>query len=449
MKVIPDDGNGTSLEFGLPNPVRRKDPVWVSVRRVLGTSKVEDLTLLASEIVRSLPDAHDTTRQLDLFTKVHANLQRLWQIRERDIPTIEIEHEVEDVAEIFARLNRAGTRVKEADVVLALTAVRNPGWIRQAYIPFRDDLEDRGWDLEAGVFIRTMAGLRAGRVRLIEVPKDFWANIEDPWTDTTQIVREVSKQLAERGILCSDILPSVNSLIPLFVIHHFWKANPDYSFDRAFHWFLLANWDGRYSGSAITSLNEDVRSIHEARSFDEGLQSLRERFRIPGEVKAEMFLERYDRSGSGFLRLLLYLLLFHQGAKDWVDGTRIGFDKTRNALSEGFRPQWHHIYPRSILKKAGRGNDEVQLLANIIVLTEDSNSKKLSAKLPGRYIKEYRIDRNKQNTHLIPSSFLSDPDSSNLGTTWALERYDDFLLERAERLAHASNEFLEKLRQGS
>ncbi|MDW8012708.1 MAG: hypothetical protein RMJ47_06970 [Bacteroidota bacterium] len=99
---------------------------------------------------------------LDLFGKVHARLQRLWQICERDIPIIKINHEVEDVAEIFARLNQEGTRIKEADVVLALAAVRNPGWVREEYIPFRDELEDRGWDLEAGVFVRTMTGTWQG-----------------------------------------------------------------------------------------------------------------------------------------------------------------------------------------------------------------------------------------------------------------------------------------------
>jgi len=108
------------------------------------------------------------------FAKIHARVQRLWQIRERDIPIIKIDHEVEDVAEIFARLNQAGTRVKEADVVLALAAVRNPGWVRQDYLPFRNDLEERGWDLDAGIFIRTMTGIGRGRARLKEVPKDFW-----------------------------------------------------------------------------------------------------------------------------------------------------------------------------------------------------------------------------------------------------------------------------------
>jgi hypothetical protein len=180
VNLLPNEGDDR-LEFGLPDPIRRRDPRWIGIRRVLGMERVEDLTPVAQEIVRSVSD--DPAQMMELFGKVHARLQRLWQIRERDIPIIKISHEVEDVAEIFARLNQEGTRVKEADVILALAAVRNPGWVRNEYLPFRSKLEDDGWDLDAGIFVRTMTGIGKGRARLIEVPKDFWnpENLSTVW----------------------------------------------------------------------------------------------------------------------------------------------------------------------------------------------------------------------------------------------------------------------------
>lgn len=219
VNLLPDEGD-EQLEFALPNPIRRKDPRWMSVRLVLSEEKVEDLTPLAQQIVKGI--SSDPTRAMELFGKVHAHLHRLWQIRERDIPIIKINHEVEDVAEIFARLNQEGTRVKEADVVLALAAVRNPGWVRKEYLPFRNDLESKGWDLDAGVFVRTMTGIGKGRARLIEVPKDFWnpETLKDVWGQSRETIEEVLKRLAEYGIMSADLLPSTNSLIPLFVLHH-------------------------------------------------------------------------------------------------------------------------------------------------------------------------------------------------------------------------------------
>ncbi len=279
VNLLPDQSDDR-LEFALPNPIRRRDPRWISVRSVLMKEKVEELTPLAQEIVKRA--SHEPDQRMELFGPVHARLQRLWQIRERDIPIIKIAHEAEDVAEIFARLNQAGTRVKEADIVLALAAVRNPGWVRKEYLPFRGDLEDGGWDLDAGIFIRTMTGIGKGRARLIEVPKDFWnpKNLHDVWSWAKESIIGVLKRLAGVGIMSADLLPSTNSLIPLFVLHYYWAGRPRYDFNKALNWFLLANRDGRYSGSAITSLNEDVRAIAEAKDFNEALENLYHRLRV-------------------------------------------------------------------------------------------------------------------------------------------------------------------------
>lgn len=430
IKLLPGEGD-CRLEFALPNPIRRRDPDWISVRRVLCLEDVKDLTGLAQDIVKRLTE--DPDQRMELFGRVHGNLQQLWRIREDEIPVVKIGHEVEDVAEIFARLNQEGTRVKEADVTLASAAVRNPGWVREEYLPFLGDLEGRGWDLDAGIFIRTMTGLGRGRARLVEVPKAFWGpgNLPSAWKSARDTIWEVLKRLAEFGISSPKLLPSTNSLIPLFVLHHRWAGKEGYHFNRVLYWFLLANRDGRYSGSAITSLNEDVRTITEARTLTGALTELQERLRMSPEMSDEEFLNRYDRAGNRFLRLMLYLVLFQNEAKDWVNRTRLGYDKTGGPLSAGFEPQWHHIFPRKVLREAKIPDDEIHALANITVLNESTNVKKLLSKPPERYIKQFDIDAEMLQAHAVPDPFAKTTDE----TRWSVERYQDFLIERAQLLA--------------
>ena len=445
VNVRPDEDDGW-LEFALPNPIRRRDPRWIGVRRVLSTDEVEDLTRLADEVSDQLTDDPAQTREL--FAKVHPHLSRLWQIRERDVPTIKIDHEVEDVAEIFARLNQAGTRLKEADVVLALAAVRNPGWVRNDYLPYREDLEDRGWDLDAGIFIRTMTGIGCARARLKEVPKNFWdpENLPSVWRDAQRAISGTLRRLAEFGILSDGLLPSANSLIPLFVMHHRWENEPNYRFGGALRWFLLANRDGRYSGSAITTLNEDVRAITEAKDFDSALANLSNRLQASAEIDEVEFLSRYDRAGNRFLRLMLYLVLYHRKAPDWVDGTRLAYDNTGSPITMGFQPQWHHIYPRSMLKRAGEIDDAIQALANITVLNERTNVNKLAGKAPWRYIQQFDISPQVLRTHYIPESFVQALGNDTLlKDQWSTEKYTDFLIERALLLAQEANGLLQNL----
>lgn len=446
VNVCPDQ-EGEYLEFSLPNPVRHRDPRWISLRRIVGTESIEALTGLAQEIVKSLGGNLEQQKQMELFSKIHARLQRLWQIRERDIPIIKISHEVEDVAEIFTRLNQEGTRVKEADVILALAAVRNPGWVRNEYLPFRNELEEHGWDLGAGIFVRTMTGIARGRARLREVPRDFWnsATLLPVWGQAKNTIIEVTKRLLEKGVI-QLLLPSSNSLIPLFVLHHRYGGKPGYRFEKALYWFLFANRDGRYSGSAITTLDEDLRIIHEKTDFDQAVQELLQRLRVPLKVTPDDFRRRYDRWSNGFERLVLYMLLIHEGACDWIDKTRIGYDKTGALIAAGFEPQWHHIYPRSVLRREGMTEEEIHALANVTVLNERTNVNRLAGKEPGKYIAKYDISPELLRGHLIPDSFAqpwSDPEE--LQSRWSMKHYKDFLSERAELIAQKANQFLHNL----
>ncbi len=234
-------------------------------------------------------------------------------------------------------------------------------------------------------------------------------------------------------------------------MHAQWSGTRGYGFKEALHWFLLANWDGRYSGSAITSLNEDVRAIKEAESFCQALEALCGRLDVDEDLNAEIFLERYDRAGNRFLRLMPYLLLYSRGACDWVDGTRLGYDKTGSPITSGCEPQWHHIYPHSKLKKAGIADSDIHAVANITVLNEATNVSKLWARMPAVYIRKFGISADLLRGHLVPESFIAPVETGideQVKSQWAIDNYSLYLRERAELLARATQDFLAQLAQG-
>lgn len=435
------------VEFALPNPIRRNDASWISVRSVLSCETEEQLNDLKRQIVAKF--SSDPMTMMKLGDEIQPKLLRLWNIRYREIPVIKISHEIEDVAEIFARLNQEGTRVREADVYLALAAALNPGWIREQYLPFRNDLEERGWKLDAGVLIRTLTGIGVGKARLIEVPKNFWMKdgLLPTWVKARDTISEVIKRLGEQGILSNELLPSSNSLVPLFVLHYQWQGRSNYRFARSLHWFLLANWDGRYSGSAITSMNEDIRTITEASDFGEALECLYKRLRISEKAESEEFLKRYDRWGGakGFQRLVLFMLIYCNGAKDWVDKTRIGYDKTGSPISVGFEPQWHHIFPKSILRKAHVDSEQMNAIANITVMNERTNCTKLAAKKPWEYIQQFGITPDLLQPHFIPEPFIQAVKTGN-SKQWDTEHYFEFIQQRASVIAQATNDLFAKLK---
>jgi hypothetical protein len=146
---------------------------------------------------------------------------------------------------------------------------------------------------------------------------------------------------------------------------------------------------------------------------------------------------------------MLYLVLFHREARDWVDGTRIGYDKTGAPITTGFEPQWHHVFPRAVLRGAKIPDDEIHALANITVLNERTNVNKLAGKRPSRYIQQFRISEHDLRRHLIPEAFASAANDEHLlDQRWSVEHYTDFLVERSQLLAQEANTFLQKLLEG-
>ena len=420
--TIKQIGQDVEVEFALLNPTHCREGGWFSLRKLINGEEDEE------KIVKEL------SRKIGSQQLVRAELQRLLAIRDRKIPCSITKHTIDDVAEIFTRSNQAGKRVKEADVILALSGVYNPTWISEEYLSFREKIGPKGWMLESGIIIRTLTCIGEGKANLSKVKRSFWMpkNMNKYWNKTKSVIIEVLQKLRDYGIASDRILPSTNSLIPLFVLHYEWRGKRGYRFCKALHWFLLANKVGRYSGSAITRINEDVKAIRESKNFDEALEKLYKHFRSEDKrIHPDDFQGRYDTADNRFFRLMLYMVLFHRRACDW---------DTENEIKKFLynSEELHHIYPRDILKREGVEDAQINSLANITVLEKETN-KKISNQKPSEYLK--RVKKQHLEAHCVPTTCSR--------RVPLRDEYDMFLRKRSQLLARFANELLKGLESGN
>lgn len=427
------------LQFGLANPIRTADPKWVSVRQVLqlglpatDSAAAQRLDELAEATARKLPGKLATRFSKEVL---RGRLHALLDIAGRPVAVAEVRHETEDVAEIFTRLNQQGTAVTETDVSLAVAATEHEGWVRDDFLPFLRNLADSGFDLEPGVVLRVLTAGGDGRIRLGEVPREFWASegFPDAWARTKESLSAVVSGLASAGILSSDLLPSQNALIPLALLH--WKQGTrGFLLPRALHWFLMAARDGRYSGSSTATLSEDVHDIREATDFSEAIQSLRGNLEVEFRLAPEEFLERgaWNRP----LLLILYLTLFHRQATDWLSHRRLGFGRTEGTVEYGFAPYWHSFFPRSrsVLRSPEYDytEDEIGAVANAVALSERPKDRRWTTSPPTKYVAASKVTEDQLQQQLLPTD----------RSLWEPDRYRDFLTSRARLLAEACNDYL-------
>jgi len=420
--------------FWVANAVIRKvkthQYVPLSKLLVLDTGKEVDqqaLMRLAREI-----KAQDLCHGMDAM-EVYTRLDRIRKIREKDLVTITIDQELEDVVEIFSRLNSKGTRVTEADIYLGVVAARSPGWVRESFLPYLNDLSSAGFNISPNLLFRTLTGIGAKKVRFREIADKFWdaQSIQPFWQQTKDAWKQIVARFRQFGILSNDPMPTEAALVPLVALVDKYRGAP---FESCLYWFLQASRFRRYSGSGTTSLDEDLRDIHESNSITDALQRLLKRFSTPHQtpLTAEDFLRDYTDSRFG--RFLLYLLVYRNEAVDWdEDGHRLGFEGLE--LLSDFRPQWHHVFPNRFLESAGVAEDKINALANIAVIGPTINIR-ISAQDPLNYIARYQITPEKLEQQFIR------PDFAKAG----IAGYDAWLSARATTLAAAGNEFLTALR---
>ncbi|GGI96524.1 hypothetical protein GCM10010885_02830 [Alicyclobacillus cellulosilyticus] len=406
-----------------------KVPRYIPVRDLLNldTKKDKDdeqLRKLAAEIKQ-----HGLCKHMDTM-EVYVRLDRVRKIRDADVVTITVDHDLEDVVEIFSRLNSKGTRVTEADIYLGVVAARMPGWVREHFLPYLRELTDAGFDISPNLLFRCVTAIGAKKVRFREIDDRFWSaeSIQPCWQRTKEAWKNLIAYFRQRGILSSDPMPTEAALVTMVALMDKFPEGP---FDLALYWFLQASRFGRYSGSSTTTLSEDLRDIGEAKSLTEAITKLLNRLDHRTPLTAEDFLRDYGDARFG--RFLLYLLVYREKALDWDEQShRIGFEGVQ-ALAD-FRPQWHHIFPRKFLE--GKvSEDKINALANIAVIGPKINIR-INARAPMDYISRYNITADKLKAQFIDEDVMHR----------TVDEYEDWLQTRAQRLAEAANRFLDELK---
>jgi hypothetical protein len=381
----------------------------------------------------------DLVRQLSngdtfVYQYVIGPLLRLWNVRNKTIPLIIIPgKEPEEMAEIFGRLNRGGTRIKETDVRFAIIAAHNPGWRRDEFDPFLTELEERGWDIQPGYLLQAMTVLHLGKARMSEVSSDFWRNeVQRVWAVIRDALDEIITLLWDRGIPAIDLIPSEYTLIPLLAMHTKFKRTQGYSFDVLYRWFLIANWDARYSGAPLEKLSSDASAIHSSSTLAEALDKMLHEANLSRERLVYLFKEPF-RKGE-FASLLIHLLLWHRDAHDWLQPLTLRAAGTNSWV---LRPHWHHIMPRAWAKR----NDfpDADCVANVTILTESTNIRKLGARPPWDYVQRNNIPQQALVEHFVPEEFAL---KFVNGERLTERGFAKFLRGRANLLAIATTKYL-------
>jgi hypothetical protein len=348
-------------------------PQWVKVSEVFSTDS--DGPFMERAGVEGFKD--------ERYQKYSQRLARLRGIRKYvyRMDVLERTLSYDEVTEIFVRVNSLGAKLRSSDLALAQITAKWRGSL-QIFQAFQADCSTNGFDLDLGIYLKNLVAHATGQSRFLSVSRLDLDKLRSGWDDGCRGIEFALNLLrSNTGISSPALLASPFLIISLGLYgaerHYLLTADDAAGLTR---WVLLANAKGRYSrGSSETLLDQDLKTIRDGGSHLELLERLRTQVgRL--DIAPEELEGRSQRSA---LFKTMFLAFQQAGARDWQTQLNIALSHVGSA----HQLQFHHIFPKALLKKSGYGTREIDDIANLAFIGGRAN-RRISDKSPAAYIPE-------------------------------------------------------------
>ncbi|MFD5235089.1 GmrSD restriction endonuclease domain-containing protein [Streptomyces tendae] len=405
-------------EFVNPSAVQGRDPLLIPVSTLLQENVQFYQVLHKAGVPFDDPEFDTWTRRL----------QQVNNIRHHQIAVITYESDdYEEVAELFARLNKGGRRLSKGDLVYSAIAARWSDGL-DTMDSFHQELRDSNFALNREAVLRLMsllAGTGAHHIKLIGAEVDETA-LKEAWQATERALRFAIDFLkGECSIPRSEVLSSPNvTIVPALLLHHRdGKLRPGEA-QLLRRWVYTAMAFSHYSLQVEGKLDAEARLVRTregAELFGELIRRASGTRSLDSALQPRDLEQKY--STHAFFKLL-YIAALRGRARDWATNIAI----SDQPMSSGAKIEFHHVFPRARVQST-YAKEEWNSLANLAFVTGQTN-KMISSRLPDDYMAEVARER-------LAEQWI--PEAAELRS---LDRFPDFLAARRALLAEVLNGLL-------
>ena len=418
--------NMDTEEFRFYQATRMKgDPLWIDVSALMQDGN--------SGLVTHISRLNETPELAGMHIEYIGRLNQVLGIREIELHTEEVtgsDKTVDVVVDIFNRVNSGGTKLSQGDLALAKICGSWPEG-REAMQAILRRWKQNGFTFSLDLLLRVLNAVVTGEARFSHLHNRSTAEIQDGLKRSERAVDTALNMISGRFGLDHDRVFFGRYALPVmarYIDRRGGHLSGTQERDRLLAWYFQSAMWGRFSGSTESTLDVDFEATE---SLDGAIDRLFDNLRLwHGSLQIEPAHFRGWSLGARFYPVL-YALTRVGEAQDW--GT--GLPLKSNLLGNMSRLEVHHIFPKSLLYKAGYRKSEVNAIANFCFLTKSTNLK-IGARPPAKYFAEIED----QHPGALASQWIpQDPE------LWQIENFPRFLEARRHLLADAANGLLDQL----
>lgn len=476
LQVIRISFNPLVEEFAVADAARENDPEWLTSISEIWTSDVGEWEF-TNEFISHL----GATRELTTAEqqKIGSSLGKLAGLKDYQFSALELSSDldIDEVAEVFVRINSLGIPLNSADFILTLMSVHKKearhqleDFSRAAKLPstsgaspynhFHAPSPDQllrvavGLGLKRGVLQNAYQALRGRDPKTKVVSEDT----RDENFDRLQAAQEQVLNLTNwhdymvavkrAGYRSGDMLTSVNNFLYCYLVfligRHEYGVGQSELRESVARWFFMASLTGRYTGSPETILESDLRRFSEATSADEFIEILDHVIdtQLTPDFWSTTLPDLLESSGAWSPYLFAYYASLNLlDAKALFSNMKIN-DLFDPGLKQTKHPvERHHLFPKAYLSSIGvTGTTRANQIANF-AFVEWADNVAISDKKPSEYFPEFFEKLGPSDQEMASFWHALPPD-------WEHMEYFEFLRARRKRLAAVVKAGFEHLRSG-
>lgn len=300
---------------------------------------------------------------------------------------------IEVATEIFTRINVGGTPLAPFEIMVAKTFDTEKGFdLGEEYDQLIDDLVDVGYEtIQASVILQTVSAIlvkECTKKRILHLDKAKFIEI---WPDAVEAIHgAVDYFRSFYRIPVSRLLPYGAILVPFayFFYHH--PDRPSGDKERYLQdLFWRISLAGRYSYASEGRLAQDIRRV------DRILKDEQPTYDYAVDVSPEFVLDNgWFSTGRSFVKAILCLLAYKE-PKSFDNNAIVHMNN--GWLKIAASRNYHHFFPKAYMRKQ-KGEDDwrVNHIANITIVDDFLNKRKIKDKAPATYMSSFK----KSNLHL-------------------------------------------------
>jgi hypothetical protein len=327
-----------------------------------------------------------------------------------------------DIAtEIFTRINVGGKPLSLFEIMVAKTFDHEKNFdLAEKFQELIDSLRPHDYETISDATVLQLVSIlitkECKRQKILKLKKADFINIWDKAVDSIERTVEYFKGFYR--IPVSQLLPYNALIVPFsyFFYHHNDKPTGNkQKYLQDFFW--RCSLSGRYSSSVESKLAQDIKRIDkilndELPTYDWSIDTSFDFVSDNGWFSA----------GRSYIKAILCIYAYHQ-PKSFIDNSLVNI--SNYWLKQANSKNYHHFFPKAFLKKKGKDDFYINHIFNITIVDDFLNKRKIRAKSPSKYMKEFS-DINHDLNDAMESHLIKNLDDYGI---WN-DDYDKFFQER-------------------